>query len=84
VLEHEDGGDAADQADPAADREVDLPRQQDHEHAERQGTGDGKLNHQLREIARAEKRGLPEGEERADRDQRDGHGEGFSAAWRSW
>ena len=43
---------------------IDLPREQNHEHPQRERTGDGKLHDELREIARPEKlRVLPQREE---------------------
>ena len=63
LLEHEHRRDAADQPDAAADREIDLPGEQNHEHPERQRARDRELDDELREVARPEKRGLLHREE---------------------
>jgi hypothetical protein len=40
LLKHEHRGDSADEPHTTADRKIDLPGQQNHEHPERQRAGD--------------------------------------------
>jgi len=61
-------------------RAIDLAGEENEKHSEREGAGEGKLDDELGEIARAEEGGLLHREERADGEERKGQREVFDEA----
>ena len=79
MLKYQHGGDATDKTDAAADGEINLTGEQNHEHAEREGADDGELDDELGEIAGAKKRGFLHREEHGNREEGEGEGEELRA-----
>ena len=74
-MKHQHRGDAADESHAAPHREIDLSREENHEHPECERARDRELDDELREIARTEKRGLPQRKKHTHAQQRERHGE---------
>jgi hypothetical protein len=62
-------GDAASQADTAACRQIDVARQNEQQHAQRQHAGHRELNQQHAEVARGQKLRGCDGKYRAQQQQ---------------
>ena len=75
AMKHQHARNAAEQADAAACGQINMTWQQDEQHAHRQCGGDRQLGDEHRQIARAQKRRILDGKERADREQCDGDGQ---------